>query len=223
MSYCENCAVKVKGDWDTCPLCTTPLEEKEDAQNEEPSAFEVIPLQYNREKAVRTFFRLSLVLVLLYFVGNYFWRFQYFGLEYVVFGLIMTWTVAVVLVRKRQNFAKATNYILFFVSLGSIYLDYIDGWTGWSITFVVPILSISALIAMSIASQVVKLRVSDYVLYLQLAAIVGIAPLLFLIMDWVRHPLPSLLSVIFSVLMFVGTLFEYRQMLIIELQKRMHI
>src|SRR5690625_3170792 len=129
----------------------------------------------------------------------------------------------VLLVRKRRNIAKAINYMLFFISLASIYIDYLRGWEGWSITFVVPILSISALIAMFISIRVVDLRVGDYVLYLQLAAIVGIAPLLFLIMDWVEHPLPSIISVVFSFIMFVSVLIRYRRRLIQELQKRMHI
>lgn len=81
----------------------------------------------------------------------------------------------------------------------------------------------SALLAIFIAMQVINLKVQDYVLYLQLAALFGLIPLLFLIMNWVGHPLPSLLSVILSIIMFIGVLIRYRKLLIRELQKRMHI
>jgi len=222
MRYCPHCKVSVKGEWSSCPLCHNTLIIDE-TQKEQTSSFPNVPLQFNREKAIRAFFRLSLVIVLLYFIAQYFWTFQFFGLEYVVLGLMITWTNIVFLVRKRRNIAKAINYMLFFISLASIYIDYLRGWEGWSITFVVPILSISALIAMFISIRVVDLRVGDYVLYLQLAAIVGIAPLLFLIMDWVEHPLPSIISVVFSFIMFVSVLIRYRRRLIQELQKRMHI
>ena len=194
---------------------------KNNGENEK-SSFAGVPLQYNRQKAIQTFLRYSLIIVFIYFVLNYFWPFKFFGLEYVLFGLIITWTIIVILVRKRRNIAKAINYLLFFISLASIYIDYVGGWQGWSITFVVPILSISALVAMRISLRVVKLKVEDYVLYLELAAIAGIVPLLFLIMDWVGHSLPSLISVVFSAFMFTGVLLKYRQMLIRELQKRMH-
>jgi len=222
MRYCPHCKVSVKGEWSSCPLCHNTLIIDE-TQKEQTSSFSNVPLQFNREKAIRAFLRLSLVIVLLYFIAQYFWTFQFFGLEYVVLGLMITWTNIVFLVRKRRNIAKAINYMLFFISLASIYIDYLRGWEGWSITFVVPILSISALIAMFISIRVVDLRVGDYVLYLQLAAIVGIAPLLFLIMDWVEHPLPSIISVVFSFIMFVSVLIRYRRRLIQELQKRMHI
>lgn len=222
MSYCPHCKVSVKGDWTNCPLCQHALDVAE-GESAEPSAFLKTPLQFNREKAVRAFFRLSLVIVLLYFIAQYFWTFEFFGLEYVVLGLMITWTNIVFLVRKRRNIAKAINYMLFFISLVSVYIDYLNGWVGWSITFVVPILSISALIAMSISIRVVNLKVGDYVLYLQLAAIVGIVPLLFLIMNWVGHPLPSIISVVFSFIMFVSVLIRYRRRVIKELQKRMHI
>lgn len=222
MRYCPHCKVSVKGEWSSCPLCHNTLIIDE-TQKEQTSSFSNVPLQFNREKAIRAFLRLSLVIVLLYFIAQYFWTFQFFGLEYVVLGLMITWTNIVFLVRKWRNIAKAINYMLFFISLASIYIDYLRGWEGWSITFVVPILSISALIAMFISIRVVDLRVGDYVLYLQLAAIVGIAPLLFLIMDWVEHPLPSIISVVFSFIMFVSVLIRYRRRLIQELQKRMHI
>src|SRR5699024_3427212 len=100
-------------------------------------------------------------------------------------------------------------------------IDYLRGWTGWSITFVVPILSISSLIAISISIRVVRLKVEDYVLYLQLAALVGIAPLLFLLMGWTGNPLASIVSVIFSLFVFI--LIRYRRKVIKELKKRMHI
>lgn len=221
MSFCPNCKIDVKGNWLECPVCQTSLEMKNNGKNEK-SSFAGVPLQYNRQKAIQTFLRYSLIIVFIYFALNYFWPFKFFGLEYVLFGLIITWTIIVILVRKRRNIAKAINYLLFFISLASIYIDYVGGWQGWSITFVVPILSISALVAMRISLRVVKLKVEDYVLYLELAAIAGIVPLLFLIMDWVGHTLPSLISVVFSAFMFTGVLLKYRQMLIRELQKRMH-
>jgi len=222
MPRCKTCQVSVKGDWETCPLCNEPLEQEPDTEKTS-SSFLSLPLTFNRQKAYQIFFRLSLVVVLLYFVINYFWTFQFFGLQYIIFGLLVTWTLIVIFIRKRRNIAKAIIYTLFFISLVSIYFDYTNGWIGWSLTFVIPILSISSLVAMFISIQVVSLKIEDYILYLQLASLFGLAPLLFLIMGWVGHPLPSIISVSFSLILFVGILIRYRTMVIEELQKRMHI
>lgn len=225
MNYCPNCEVTVRGDWSHCPLCQTTLTQNNstDSLKEQNSAFPDIPLRFNREKAIQSFLRYSLVIVLFYFIVQYFWTFEFFGLEYVLLGLVVTWTNIVFLVRKRRNLAKAINYVLFFVSIVSVYIDYLRGWIGWSITFVVPILSISSLIAISISIRVVRLKVEDYILYLQLAAMVGIAPLLFLLMGWTGNPLPSIVSVVLSLSLFIFILIRYRKKVIKELQKRMHI
>lgn len=222
MKTCPRCQASVKGEWAKCPLCKTTLM-TDSAEEIKASSFLQVPLTFNRQKAMRVFFRLSLILVMLYFIVHYFWAFQFFGFEYVLFGLLITWTLIVILIQKRRNIAKAILYILFFTSLVSIYFDYLNGWLSWSLTFVIPILSISSLLAMSISIQVANLKPEDYVLYLQLAALVGIVPLLFLIMGWVGHPLPSILSVVLSLVMFVSVLLRYRVMMVRELQKRMHI
>lgn len=223
MDYCENCKASIKGDWEICPLCQTSMKQENSEDKKTGTSFLNDPLLFNRDQAKQTFFRVSLLLILLYFIAHIFYPFKFFGLEYILFGLFITWTLGIIFVRKRRNLAKVITYYLLLISLATIYFDYLFGWRGWSITFVVPIISMSALLAIFIAMQVINLKVQDYVLYLQLAALFGLIPLLFLIMNWVGHPLPSLLSVILSIIMFIGVLIRYRKLLIRELQKRMHI
>lgn len=223
MDYCENCKASIKGDWEICPLCQTSMKQENSDDKKTGTSFLNDPLLFNRDQAKQTFFRVSLLLILLYFIVQIFYPFKFFGLEYILFGLFITWTLGIIFVRKRRNLAKVITYYLLLISLATIYFDYLFGWRGWSITFVVPIISMSALLAIFIAMQVINLKVQDYVLYLQLAALFGLIPLLFLIMNWVGHPLPSLLSVILSIIMFIGVLIRYRKLLIRELQKRMHI
>ena len=223
MDYCENCKASIKGDWEICPLCQTSMKKENSEDKKTGTSFLNDPLLFNRDQAKQTFFRVSLLLILLYFIAQIFYPFKFFGLEYILFGLFITWTLGIIFVRKRRNLAKVITYYLLLISLATIYFDYLFGWRGWSITFVVPIISMSALLAIFIAMQVINLKVQDYVLYLQLAALFGLIPLLFLIMNWVGHPLPSLLSVILSIIMFIGVLIRYRKLLIRELQKRMHI
>lgn len=223
MDYCENCKASIKGDWEICPLCQTSMKQENSEDKKTGTSFLNDPLLFNRDQAKQTFFRVSLLLILLYFIAQIFYPFKFFGLEYILFGLFITWTLGIIFVRKRRNLAKVITYYLLLISLATIYFDYLFGWRGWSITFVVPIISMSALLAIFIAMQVINLKVQDYVLYLQLVALFGLIPLLFLIMNWVGHPLPSLLSVILSIIMFIGVLIRYRKLLIRELQKRMHI
>ncbi|SFC49893.1 hypothetical protein SAMN04488102_10866 [Alkalibacterium subtropicum] len=222
MKHCPACHADVKGDWERCPLCHTRLKDTK-GQRSEDSDFPEVPLKFNRKKIRQILSLSSIVLIILYFTAHFIWRFQFFNLEYVLFGIMIMWLMMLVIIRKRRNIVKGIVYILFLFSLLSLYFDYINGWLGWSLTFVIPILCISALLAMFISIQVVNLRAEDYVLYLQLAAIVGLIPAVFLLLDWVVFSLPSLLSVVFSLVMSVAVFFKHRQAVIDELEKRMHV
>lgn len=223
MKVCPICEAKIVGDWTLCPLCKEELEGQEADPEEKESVLMNFPLEFNRQKALQLLIKLSFLLVIIYFVVQVFWPFKFFGLEYIVFGLLITWTLLVIFVQKRHNIAKTIVYYLLFISLVSIYFDYTNGWLGWSITFVLPVISIAALLAMFIYAQVASLEISDYILYLQLTSLLGLVPLIFLIMDWVVLTLPSVLSVLFSLFMFFLMLLKYRRLIIVEFQKRMHL
>lgn len=219
MTYCKQCQTSVKGEWAICPLCQKPLEKEENA----PSSFLSPPLRFSRQKITRRFINISFWAVILYFIAQWIWSFEFFGLQYVVFGLMVSWILMIILIRKRRNIVKAILYILIFLSLISLYFDYRNGWISWSTTFVIPILSIAALLAIWISVELVDLKAEDYVLYLQLSAIVGVVPLLFLAMNWVGHPVPSLISVIASLLTLITVFNKHKTKIKNELEKRMHV
>lgn len=224
MKHCRECNIDVLDNWSVCPLCHTPLDEpdrkKSDAQT---TAFPEVPLRFQRKKIKQFLTMLSIVSIVLYFISQFIWRFRFFGLEFVLFGLMATWLMVVVLIRKRRNIVKGIVYILILFSLLSLYFDYIFGWLGWSLTFVIPILCIAALLAMFVVIQVVKLQAGDYILYLQLAALMGFVPFLFIVMDWVVIDLPSWFSVLFSFVMFWSVLLKHGKAIKNELAKRMHV
>lgn len=222
MKRCPECHADVKGDWENCPLCETALIVDESRTNEE-SDLPAVPLRFNRRSIKQLLSLSSVLMIVLYFAAHYIWRFDFFNLEYVLFGIMIMWLMMLVLIRKRRNIVKGIAYILFLFSLLSLYFDYINGWSGWSLTFAVPVLCISALLAMFISIQVMDLRAEDYVLYLQLAAVMGLLPALFLLLDWVVIALPSVLSIVFSLVMSVAVFFRHRQAVVEELEKRMHV
>lgn len=222
MKHCPACAVYVKGDWSICPLCQTQLKEEKSDQSGETD-FPDVPLKFNRKKIKNILSLSSVLIIFLYFIAHFIWRFEFFDFEYVLFGIMITWLMMLVIIRKRRNIVKGIVYILLLFSMISLYFDYINGWLGWSMTFVIPILCISALISMFISIQLVHLKAEDYVLYLQLAAIIGLIPVIFLVMDWVVFSLPSLMSIFFSLLMSIAVFFRHRRAVINELEKRMHV
>ncbi len=223
MKICENCKTAVKGDWKVCPLCQAPLKEGTANTSHKNTSLQDFSLRFSRQNIYRALITISIFAIILYFIIQAIWSFEFFGLEYIMFGLMVTWLSILTFIRKRRNIAKAIVYLLVLLAFVSVYFDYLNGWQGWSLTFNIPILSISTLVGMMISIHFIKLRAEDYVLYLELAALLGFIPFIFLNLGWVVHPLPSLFSVLLSLLVFIFTFKRHRHKIKNELKKRFHI
>lgn len=221
MKHCPHCQADIKGDWEECPLCQTSLSSKGETVEKDP--FPEIPLRFNQQRMTRLLILISILIVLAYFITQWFWSFEFFGLDYVLFGVMSMWLAVVIILRKRRNIAKGIVYLLVFLSLLSLYFDFTNGWTAWSITYAIPIICTSALVAMFLTVQVTRLEAEEYVLYLEAAAMLGILPLIFVVFNWTTHSLPSYISIGLSVFMFCSILLFHWEKVISELHKRMHI
>ncbi|MEC6748818.1 DUF6320 domain-containing protein [Marinilactibacillus sp. XAAS-LB27] len=201
MNPCPHCQTIIKGEWSECPLCGQQIMQLE--QTEVVSdPFPAIPLRFNRARITKLLTLVSVVAIVIYFLVQWLWSFEFFGLDYVVFGIMSMWMVVLIIIRKRRNITKGILYLILLLSGISLYFDFINDWSGWSITYSIPIICIFALVAMFLAIQMVRLDTEDYVLYLQAAALLGFIPLIFLLMGWTTQPLPSLISFMISTMMF---------------------
>ncbi len=157
------------------------------------------------------------------FVAEVLWLGQTERLKMVVFGIASMWLVVMIIIRKRRNIAKGIVYLIVWLSLISVYWDYLNGWQGWSTTYFVPIICSSALIAMFIAVRVVKLEAGDYLPYLIVAALLGLIPALFLALKLVEQAIPSAVSLGLSSVMLILILAFRRKVVMRELEKRFHV
>lgn len=219
MRHCPECHVEVKGNWKECPLCHTPLEGEKAVSSPYPD----VPLRFDRKKGQKILVSASFFIILASFPVGLFWRGQFGGLQGALFGIMTMWLVVLVLIRKRRNMAKSIVYLSVSLSLITLYLDYLVGWSGWSLTYAIPILCCSSLLAMFLAVRFVKMKAGDYVLYMVSAALLGLIPFLFLVLEWVFNPIPSWTSVGLSLTMLL-LLFLFRGSEIRrELAKRLFI
>ncbi|MFC6464723.1 DUF6320 domain-containing protein [Marinilactibacillus sp. GCM10026970] len=201
MNQCPHCQAMVKGEWLKCPLCGQQIMELEQAEVAS-DPFPAIPLRFNRARVTELLTLISVVAVVIYFLVQWLWSFEFFGLDYIIFGIMSMWMVVLIIIRKRRNITKGILYLILLLSGISLYFDFINEWSGWSITYSIPIICIFALVAMFLAIQMVRLDTEEYVLYLQAAALLGFIPLIFLLLGWTTQPLPSLISFMISTMMF---------------------
>lgn len=219
MRRCPECQADIKGNWTKCPLCHTPLEGGKPVSSPYPD----VALRFDRNKGQRILVVASFFIILASFPLGLFWRGQFGGLQGALFGILTMWLAVLVLIRKRRNLAKGILYLLVSLSLICAYLDYLVGWTGWSLTYAIPILCCSSLLAMFLAVRFVKMKAGDYVLYVLSAALLGLVPMLFLILEWVFNPIPSWTSVGLSVVLLLLILLFRGSEIRRELAKRLFI
>lgn len=220
MRKCDNCQVEIKGNWELCPLCELPLDL---SQKVVSSSYPDVPMKYNRRSITKWLLTLSIVIIFVTLALGLIWQGRIQWLQASLFGVVTMWLAVLIILRKRRNVAKSILYLLITLSLLCIYLDYLIGWTGWSTTFAVPIICSASISGLFIASHFMKMRISDYVLYLVAAAMLGLVPILFLIFNWVGTVIPSWISIGLSALMLTIISILRGSEILRELQKRMFI
>lgn len=189
----------------------------------EPSAYPFIPLQLRPRLALKILLFISLLAVGSSYLVHATWPSPFPWPHLVVLGVINLWMYAVIIIRKRRNIAKFFVYHTVLLSLFALAWDASFGWLGWSINYAVPIIMASAMLAMSICGLFVRLDKGDTVLYLALAGILGMLPLLFLLTHWVTVRLPSFLCGVTALMLLLSVLIFRFPLVRAELARRFHI
>lgn len=217
MRQCNKCQAQIKGDWASCPLCGEAIDTNQLASL---SSYPDVPLQFNRQSITRLMIGLSIVMLIaigILYQGKIQW------VEATLFAIMTMWLAILILIRKRRNIAKSLLYLLVILSLLCIYLDYLIGWDGWSISLAIPIICSSTLISMFITTRLTYMNPGDYVLYLAAAEILSLTPIVFLLLGWVKFPIPSLISFSLGLIMLIFILVTKGPIIWREIKKRTFI
>ena len=225
MRRCAACRAKVRGDWTTCPLCLTPLDEAPAGgpPSEVTSAapWPDLPLRYDRRVWLRVIGVVSLVVI-----AGTLGTIVFIPIEWVrlmVMGFAALWLVALITVRKRRNVAKAIVYLVVAACGLVLYADFMSGWHAWSTTYVIPIVCGASIIALLGAARIARMQAADYLVYSWLTLLFSVVPALFLAFGWVHRTLPSWISVAMGFAMLVWMQVFHGADIQHELRKRLHL
>lgn len=221
MRRCTACAVDLEGAWGHCPLCSAPV-----SGDPVPDPMPAVPLRFSRKRVLRALFLGSLGVIVASFAAQLLFLRDSDGigvLRSVWLGVSSMWLVVMMAAAQRRNVAKGTVYLVVLIGLVCVYWDYLSGWDGWSLTYALPALCASAIIAVLITVRVMRTEVGEHILYSGLTVLLGLAPLVFLVLGWVTNPVPSVvcgaLSICALVMVQAARGAEVRH----ELAKRLHV
>lgn len=221
MRYCNHCEVKIVQDREKCILCGNFVAVVSDEEVEE--IFPEIPPTFESNLLIKIMLFISISTIVASFViDTIFPSFINWPLL-MVFGLISIWLGLFVIFQKRYNIHKKIIWQVVIISLLSLFWDWNTGWQGWSITYIMPTIFISAMVLMYVTGKIMKLSVRSYIIYALIDGFLGIVPALFILFGWVRIIYPSVISVGVSII-FLSAIFIFKGTEIKEeLNKKMHI
>ena len=219
MRYCEKCGVIVRGAETVCPLCQHRL-----SGEAEKRAYPLVPTVYRQHEM---FFK---VLILSTIAGgvicaaiNLLLPQSGYWSVFVALGILCFWISLAYAVRKKDNIPKNITVQVFIVSVLSFGWDWLTGWRGWSLNFVIPIACSVALLSLAIVAKVMKMPPGDYIAYFTVDIVFGIVPLVFYLTGFVSIATPSVVCISLSVLSLSALIvFEGKNMLQ-EMAKRFHV
>lgn len=139
-------------------------------------------------------------------------------------GVASMWLASTIGFFKRYNLLKNAMWQLVIVTQASMLWDRLTSWRGWSVDFVVPIVSMAILFFMAVVAAVQKWPAKEYMVYLVMASTYGLVlPLLLLLFGALHLQLPSLIGVAVCFLFLMGIfLFKWKEFRE-EMHKKFHV
>lgn len=226
MKTCPHCHIQIGGDAAYCPLCQNPLP----GEGEAAWWPKVAP----RMRRNSFFFKIvAFVLLAGTVVAGTF--------DYLLIDtphrhmtlLLLVWVLAVLLVlrvalRRRYNGPRQVFNLLLLVSALLVFTDYYNGYTGYSLDFVVPILCSVTLVCNFIFAFWRSRFTENALVYLIMNIGVGLLPYILLLfrvgagrVD--AHSIPWVICMMISMITFLGLVIFQSRALRSEIEKRLHM
>lgn len=219
MKKCYKCNVLANSSVPKCPLCNSNIED--DGIDE--SVFPIIPIRIKHRLIFQLLLFLSVLGCVICTIINYLVNKEIGWAWFVIAGIISFWVTFIIGVKKRNHLMRLLFSEIMLILVASILWDYFTGWHFWSVTYVLPFLSIAYITTLFFLRIFLKNIFKDYIIYIYINSLVGLIPLYFIFRNLLSIKWPSIVCVIFSICsIFALAIFNHRQM-VNELERRLHI
>lgn len=142
---------------------------------------------------------------------------------FVAAGCLCTWFLVSVAYVKRRNLLKNAMWQLLLVTVIAVLWDVFTGWRGWSVDYVLPLLSLAVLLAIPVAAKVQRLETAEYLFYFLQACAFGWIPMILVFAGVVKDTYPSVICTGASLLTVAWLLIFRRRDMFREIQKKFRI
>jgi len=221
MKTCKRCNVKVLDNTNNCPLCRSVLTDYDGvtADNIYP-AVDVNVRRYNI--IARIFLFLSIVGGITAIVTNYL---TYNGILWsilTVAAILYCWTAIIHSIKHHINVASKIFVQTIFASVFVVIIDFVMGYSGWAVNYVVPNLFSIANISVLIIIIVNRMDWHNYALYQVSIGVFGFIPIVLFLFGVIDRPLTTIIATVISVLTLLFAFIFGDKSVKSELKRRFH-
>lgn len=208
MKRCNKCNIDFNTDRKSCPFCRSILEEVTESNHQPYPKYQEV----SKKKRIveKIFIFLSLIAVIVSIVSNYYdyvAGHTYLWSLIVLIGVIFLWVFIRGIIISNRYFAQRFLFVILLLELMFISIELIDIkylHLDWSLTYMLPFLSIAYLFTLSLYAIISPRRFADFFIYMILISLASIAEILLVVFNKVSVDWPILASSLFGLFVLVG-------------------
>ncbi len=220
MSKCKHCGLEILDATDKCPLCSGILEGEKNPGHTYP---DVISSVKKAGFLYRLFCFIAIVVASASIVINVkFTPTLHWG-EIVTFALAYGLFLLYIILKDNLGYRLRIIFLVVGAVILVIGIDAMLGYSGWSISYVLPSGILFMDLAFAILMIINRRNWQSYLIIQAAMILVGILPLVLIHMGYVAKPLMSEIAFAVTVFIFVGGMVLGGHTAINEMKRRFHI
>lgn len=220
MSKCLNCKIDILDETERCPLCHSILKQTEDLENMYPE----VRYRFRRMDFIsRLYLFIAIVIEFILFGIN---LLNFNGIWwFIISGLVLLYGYVVLryaVIGKSGYRSKSMILILLFI-LSAIVIDYVSGYQGWSLDYLIPLAIISTDIALIILMIYNRQNWQSYICFQLLMVLCSLIPIILYLFGLEKQINLAILPMAVSASLFLGTIILGDRRARTELKRRFHV
>jgi hypothetical protein len=225
MKACNACHITVRTDQTGCPLCGGALTEAPPPK--QPPPYNSYPdlsgfaAQYNF--VLRLFIFVTLLGCGMSVIINLLIPTGFWWCVIVIAAAAYLWLSIPPLLSQGVDYGSRIVLQAIFTSILAVLLDWMSGYGGWSVTFVVPGLFSAGILAIGLMAVFNRTNWSQYVFHQLLMGLCGLIPLILYLLGWANNLLMVLITVGLALASLLVTIVFGDKSLKSDFRRRFHL
>lgn len=175
--------------------------------------------------AVKIMLAISVLLSLTCVIVNLCTSTKFWWSIIVIVGIIYCWITVMYSLRRNINIASNVMIQTIAISIFTLCIDFVIGYSGWAINLSIPIIIMAANVTLLVLTFVSIKRYYRYIIYHLIIFILSFIPLVIYISggDIITRPIFTLIASGIAITTFLLSLLLYGKSFVEELDRRLHL